>query len=72
MEMSVLGGPFHPLDPQWFLPILGALALFGYALLAFVALFVTRRKSLRYRNTVTLALVPLYLVAVWLFVVAKS
>ena len=72
MEMSVLGGPFHPLDPRWFLPILGALALFGYALLASVALILTRHKSSRYRNVVTLALVPVYLAGIWLVVVTKS
>jgi len=72
MEMSVLGGPFHPLDPRWLLPILGALALLGYFLLALVALFFTRHKGSRYRNAVTLALVPLYLAGLWLFVAAKS
>ena len=72
MEMSALGGPFRPLDPRWFLPILGALAVFGYAVLAFVALLLTKRKNSRYRNTVTLVLVPVYLIAVWIFVVTKS
>jgi hypothetical protein len=73
VQVGLLGSSGElPLDPKWFLPIVSGLALLGYVLVAFITLLITRRLSLQVRNTITIALVPVYLAGLWLLVATKS